>query len=115
MTARRRARAEQYARRVNAAAELLASGLEVIAASRRLAKQQRLSERQARRYVEQARDRGEVEVPSPKVVFTVKLPLAVARAVRQHARRSGQTIGALVAKALEEFLERLGSRSSGGR
>ena len=115
MTPRRRARAEQYARRINAAAQLLASGLDVSAASRQLAKRHQLSERQARRYVERARDEGEVEVPGPKVVFTVKLPREVARAVRQHAKRSGRTIGALVAQALEEFLERLGGRSSGGR
>lgn len=114
MAGRRRARAEQYARRVNAAAALLAAGFEVPEATRRLARQHRLSERQARRYVEQARDGGEVEVPSAKVVFTVKLPLEVARRVRQQARRSGQTLSAFVTQALKEGLERLGARSRGG-
>jgi DNA-binding transcriptional regulator LsrR (DeoR family) len=67
-------------------------------AARRLSHRYRLSERQAWRYVEQARDQGPVEVPSPKVVFTVKLPVDL-----------------LVAQALKEFLDRLGARSRDGR
>ena len=107
MVGGRRARADQYARRINAAAELLAAGLGVPEAVRRLAQRHRLSERQARRYVEQARDRGEVEVPRAKVVFTVKLPMDLARRIRGQAKRSGRTISALVAQALNEFLDRL--------
>lgn len=112
MAGERRASADQAARRLNAAAELLASGLNVAQASRQLAGRHRISERQARRYVEQARDQGRVEVPTAKVVFTVKLPIDLARRVRQHARRGGRTISALVTLALMEFLERLrlGSR-----
>lgn len=102
-----RARADQAARRVNAAAKLLASGCEAAEASRRLAAQHRISERQARRYVERARERGAVEVPGTKTVFTVKLPVQLVRQVRQQARRRGQTISALVALALTEFLDRL--------
>ncbi len=113
MTDGRRARADQFARRINAAAELLRSGLSVADASRVLARRFRLSERQARRYVERARDAGSVEVPTSKVVFTVKLPAVLARAVRRQARRSEQTISALVAQALQEFLDRVGPR--GGR
>lgn len=108
MAGERRARADQSARRVNTAAQLLASGRDVAEASRELARRHRISERQARRYVERARAGGPVEVPSAKIVFTVKLPLDLARRVRQQARRSGQTISAVVALALKEFLERLG-------
>jgi hypothetical protein len=115
MAGERRARADQSARRVNAAVELLASGAEVAEASRELARRHRISERQARRYVERARDRGPVEVPSAKIVFTVKLPIDLVRRVRQHARRSGQTIGAVVALALKELLERMVAGSRDGR
>lgn len=115
MPGRRRARADQYARRINAAAALLGRGLGVPEAARRLARQHRLSERQARRYVEQARAQGEVEVPNAKIVFTVKLPRAVAHRIRDQARRSGRTISALVAQALIEFLDRLRARSDGGQ
>jgi len=115
MAGERRARADQSARRVNTAVELLASGCGVAEASRELARRHRISERQARRYVERARDRGPVEVPSAKIVFTVKLPIDLVRRVRQQARRSGQTIGAVVALALKELLERLGAGSRDGR
>ncbi len=102
----RRARAEQVARRINAAAELLDAGMEVIDAARSLARRYRLSERQARRYVERARNSGAMEVPGPKVVFTVKVPPALARGVRRAARATGQSISSLVSEALSEFLER---------
>jgi len=103
---RQRARADQVARRINTAAELLVSGLAVPEAARALARRHRLSERQARRYVERARDDGPVEVPGTKVVFTVKVPAALARRVRRVARTTEQSISAVVAQALVEFLDR---------
>ncbi len=106
MTDGRRARADQVAKRVNTAAELLASGMDVIEATRDVARRHRLSERQARRYVERARDEGTLEVPVEKVVFTVKLPAGLARRVRRAARATGQSISALVSQALSEFLDR---------
>ena len=115
MASTRRARADQYARRVNVAAELLSAGLDTAETARQLARRYRLSERQAWRYAEQARDHGTVEVPSPKVVFTVKLSTDLVRRVRRQARQSGETISALVAQALKEFLDRLGARSRDGR
>jgi hypothetical protein len=102
----RRARADQVARRVNTATELLDAGMDVIDATRDLARRHRLSERQARRYVERARDEGTVVVPGPKVVFTVKLPIALARRVRRVARATGQSISSVVTVALSEFLDR---------
>jgi hypothetical protein len=102
----RRARGEQVAKRVNTAGELLDGGMEVIEATRELARRYRLSERQARRYVERARDQGAMQVPGRKVVFTVKLPSVLARRVRRVARATGQSISAVVSQALSEFLER---------
>jgi hypothetical protein len=102
----RRARGEQVAKRVNSAAQLLDSGMDAIDATRVLARRHRLSERQARRYVERARDEGSMEIPGRKVVFTVKLPVVLARRVRKVARATGQSISALVSQALSEFLER---------
>jgi DNA-binding transcriptional regulator LsrR (DeoR family) len=80
--------------------------MEVVEAARELARRYRLSERQARRYVERARDEGAMEVPGRKVVFTVKLPAALARRVRRAAKATGRSISSLVSQALSEFLER---------
>lgn len=104
----RRARADQVAKRINTAGELLNSGLEVVEATRALARRHRLSERQARRYVERARTEGAVAVPGTKVVFTVKVPAELARRVRSVARSTGQTISAVVTQALRESLDRPG-------
>jgi predicted HicB family RNase H-like nuclease len=111
MPSSRRARADQRAQRINAAAALLAQGRDVAAAARQLASQYDLSERQARRYLEQARHGGQVEVPQARVVFTVKLPADLARRVRSTAHARGQSISALVTQALTEFLDRLRPRS----
>jgi Ribbon-helix-helix protein, copG family len=106
MSEGRRARADQVARRVNTAVELLAEGMTVIDATLTLARHHRLSERQARRYVDRARDEGAMDVATPKIVFTVKLPAALARRVRRAARATGQSISGLVTQALAEFLDR---------
>ena len=66
------------------------------------------SARQARRYADTAARSGRVAVPEAATVFTVKLPVRLAAAVREHARVSGRTISAVVAQALEEFLSRGG-------
>jgi len=115
MTEGRRARADQRAQRVNAAAELLASGVDVPGAVRALARRFRLSERQARRYVERAQNEGAVAVPQPTVVFTVKLPEGVASRLRGYARSSGRTLSSLVAQAVGEFLDRMHAGPRGGR
>jgi len=96
----------EHALRVNAAAELAAGGSQPVQAARLLAVRFEVSVRQARRYVDQAAAGGPVEVPEPAVVFTVKLPAGLAERVRAHARESGSSISALVARALLEFLSR---------
>ena len=104
-------RAGEQAERVNAAADLLESGVPAAEAARVLAGRFGVSARQARRYADQARASGRAEVPEASVVFTVKLPAALAGRVRAHARESGTTISAVVARALTEFLAR-GRRNS---
>jgi hypothetical protein len=105
MAGGRRAGGEEYAARVNAAAELLAAGVGVADAAGRLAGRFGLSQRQARRYVDRAAA-GPVRVPQPTTVFTVKLPVPLVASVRAHARESGRTISSVVGQALEEFLSR---------
>jgi hypothetical protein len=106
MASDRRARGDEYAARVNAAAELVAGGTSVAGAARELAGRFGCSQRQARRYVERAADGGPMEVPQPRVVFTVKLPVRLVARVRAHAAESGRTISSVVAQAVEEFLSR---------
>ncbi|ELB87708.1 hypothetical protein Rwratislav_38446 [Rhodococcus wratislaviensis IFP 2016] len=96
----------EFAQRINAAAELLETGVEAAEAVRVLAAQFGCSPRQARRYVERAAEGGRATVPEETAVFTVKLPPALAVRVRERARESGITISALVARALTEFLAR---------
>ena len=110
----RRAPAALHAERVNAAVDLVEAGVPAAEAARVLAGQFAVSERQARRYVDQAVAGGRVPVPGAKVVFTVKLPAALVVRVRARAREAGVTISALVAQALEEFLAR-GPRNHPGR
>jgi hypothetical protein len=104
----------EHAERVNAAAAMVQAGVPAVEAARRLADEFGVSLRQARRYVDQAASSGRVAVPETSVVFTVKLPAALADRVRAHARESGSTISAVVAHALTEFLSR-GRRERPGR
>ena len=115
MTRGARARQDQYARRINDAVELLASGLSLPEVVRQLAERQEISERQARRYAERARDLGKVEVPGPKQVFTVKLPRDLVIHLKTYARVSQRTLSSLVTQALEEFLGRRETGPDGGQ
>ena len=99
-------RAGEQAERVNAAVDLLEAGVPAAEAARVLAGRFGVSARQARRYADQARAAGRAQVPEESVVFTVKLPAALAGRVRAHARESGTTISAVVTRALTEFLAR---------
>jgi hypothetical protein len=102
----RRAGAAEHAEHVNQAAGLLEAGTPAAEAARLLAGRLGCSGRQARRYVSQAAESGRVAVPDEGTVFTVRLPLRLAAAVREHARASGRTISSVAAQALEEFLVR---------
>jgi hypothetical protein len=104
MVGGRRVDGVQYAQRVNAAAALVEAGVPVAEATGALASRFGVSVRQARRYVDQAVAGGRRAVPEPSVVFTVKLPAALAARVRAYARGSQTTISAVVTRALTEFL-----------
>ncbi|MGW7366377.1 hypothetical protein ACWGI8_23800 [Streptomyces sp. NPDC054841] len=82
----------EYARRVNAAADLAAAGVPVAAAARTLASRYGVSVRQARRYLKQAVAAGHLEVPESSVVFTVKLPESLAgRSALMPTRATGRS------------------------
>ena len=102
----RRASAAEHAEHVNAAAGLLESVVPAAEAARVLAGRLGCSQRQARRYVARAAESGRAEVPGEAAVFTVRLPVRLAAAVREHARAYGRTISSVAAQALEEFLAR---------
>lgn len=104
MSTSRKACADESARRINAAVDLLAMGVSVPEAARRLGLQHRISERQARRYLNRAREMGPVEIPEPKLVFTVKLSGTLVGRVRGYAQVRQRTLSSIVAQALEEFL-----------
>ena len=75
-------------------------------AARELAGRFGCSLRQARPCADRAVASGRVGVPETATVFTVKLPVRLAAAVREHTQASGRTISTVVAQALEEVLER---------
>lgn len=104
----RRASAEERARRVNAAVELLDGGASAAEATGALAARFELSHRQARRYVDRAREHGTVAVPEAAVVFTVRVPKGLVARLRGHAQVTGRTLSSLVAEAIEALLDRHG-------
>ena len=87
----------EKAQQLNAARGLLQRHVALPQAVRRLAHEFDLSERQAYRYLQQASqlDRP-VEVLEATVAVTLKLPPRTVERLRQYARSSGLTIGAIV-------------------
>ena len=109
----RRAHADEYAVRVNRAVELL-GGLSPAAAVRGLRAECGLSERQARRYVNEALARPEgMVVPERTVVFTVRLAPSLIAGLRGHARLRGQTLSATLAEAVRLYLDQARERHGG--
>lgn len=108
-----RASVAERAARVNAADELAGAGVPAAQAARVLAARFAVSVRQGRRYVDRAARSGTVPVPDPNVVFTVRLPAPLADRVREHARRAGSTISAVVTEALVQSLHRDHDRAEG--
>ncbi len=111
--ASRRASADEYALRVNRAVELLARCSRADAV-RALQVEHALSERQARRYVNAARDRPEgVAVPERTAVFTVRLAPSLIAGLRSRARSRGLTLSATVAEAVGCYLDHAHERQLG--
>lgn len=109
----RRAHADEYAVRVNRAVELVVE-FSPADAVRALQAEHRLSERQARRYVNEALARPErVAVPERTVVFTVRLAPSLIAGLRQRARASGVSLSAATAAAAGAYLEQAGERPGG--
>lgn len=108
-----RANATEQAKRVNAAIALMNRHASVAPVVQAMMRRFGVSRRQAYRYVERAEEaRRPLEMPEQKVVFTVKLPKSLAKRIRRFADSSGRTLSAVVAQALESFLQ---SRRRHGR
>jgi predicted HicB family RNase H-like nuclease len=109
----RRAYADEYAVRVNRAVGLLMD-VSPADAVRGLQSEYGLSERQARRYVNEALARPEgVVVPERTVVFTVRLAPSLISGLRERARSSGVSLSAAAAAAVGAYLEQPGERPGG--
>ena len=111
--ASRRAYADEYAVRVNRAVELLVDRSPADAV-RGLQTEYGLSERQGRRYVNEALARPDgVVVPERTAVFTVRLAPSLIAGLRERARASGQSLSAVTAAAVCGYLDRAGERPGG--
>ncbi len=111
--ASRRAYADEYAVRVNRAVELLADR-SAADAVRGLQAEFDLSERQARRYVNEALARPDgVAVPERSAVFTVRLAPSLIGGLRERARADGLSLSAATAAAVAGYLDQSGERPGG--
>ena len=109
----RRAHADEYAVRINRAVELLVERSPADAV-RGLQAEYGLSERQGRRYVNEALARPEgVAVPERTVVFTVRLAPSLIAGLREHALASGVSLSAAAAAAVGAYLDQADERSGG--
>jgi hypothetical protein len=96
------------ARLLNAAYGLLARDTELPAAAQSLSRKFDLSRRQAYRYLAQAASLAQpVPVEEASIPITLKLPPRTVRVLRSYAARSGLTLGEIVTRALEAFLNAL--------
>jgi len=95
----------QKALRLNAAHGLLSRGISATEVATMLARERRISLRQAYRYLEQARTiRRAVPVGEPLVPATFKIPRDVLARLRAYSASSGLTLSAIVTRALERSL-----------
>ena len=104
-----RASDAQRITRLNLAFDWLRQGLSPPEATARLTAAAGISHRQAHRYVQEAQ---ELDAPAPavdpKIVFTVKLPVALVERLHQYAASSGQTLSQIVSQALWALFRRGG-------
>ena len=98
----------EKARQLNAALGLLQRHIALPEAVQSLSRKFNLSQRQAYRYLEEASELdGPVEITEATVPITLKLPPSTVERLREYARSSGLTIGAIVTGALNAFLRTL--------
>lgn len=102
-----RANASQWAQRLNHSRALLRSCRSLAEAVQQLAEVCSISSRQAYRYLRHAeRLKHPLPVASPKIAFTVKLPVPLIGKVRSYAARTGLTLSETVSRALIVMLDR---------
>jgi hypothetical protein len=96
-----RATGPEHAERLNLAFGWLRQGLSPVEAAVRLGAVAGISQRQAHRYVQQAR-RLKARVPAveAKVVFTVKLPRLLVERLHRYAATTEETLSEIVSRAL---------------
>ena len=93
---------------------LLAAGLPSANVAQVIAGEHGVSVRQGWRYVRDAAARSEpLDIPEPKIVFTVKVSQPLVHRIRALAAARGQTLSAVVTEALEELLRRFPSGRRG--
>jgi hypothetical protein len=96
------------ARLLNAAYGLLKRDTELPAAAQSLSREFDLSRRQSYRYLAQAAKLDQpVPVEEASIPITLKLPPRTVRVLRSYAAHSGLTLGEIVTRALEAFLNAL--------
>ena len=106
---RRRSVQAELAERVNVAHSLLKRGSSRDETLSRIMDRFGVSRRQAYRYVKEAfRIKHMVPVPERKVVFTVKVPESLVSLIRHVANATGESLSAIVTRALKTFLKRRG-------
>ena len=99
----------QKVERLNAAYALLAQGVTASEAMLRLSQRFGLSQRQAYRYLQDARAMSQPVEPAEALTpITVKIPGTLAEALRAHSRSSGDSIGEIVARALRRLFSDAG-------
>lgn len=102
-----RANESQRAERLNRARDLLRQVDQLSDAVDQLARDCRISPRQAYRYLEQAHRLTRPVTPrEPKIAFTVKLPGSLVQRVRMFAAAKRLSISEVVSKALLTLLPR---------
>lgn len=100
-----RSQNSELVKRINQAFILLHKGTDSSQIVERLVKKYGVSQIQAYRYVQQAKENnGKMAIPETAVVFTVKLPPTLINRVKKFARSKGLPISKMVRTALEEFL-----------
>ena len=99
----------QKVERLNAAYTLLAQGVTASEAVLRLSRRFGLSQRQAYRYLQDARAMSQPIEPAETLIpITIKIPDTLVEALRAHSRSSGDSIGEIVARALRGFFSDTG-------
>lgn len=100
-----RAQNSELVRRINGAFTLLQKGKPQPQIVEQLMKKYGVSQIQAYRYIQLAREINEkMAIPESSVVFTVKLPPTLIRRIKKLSGSKGLSISKVVHTALEEFL-----------